>query len=99
MTGVQTCALPISAPESDVPEETTGPKPNAKNSPVTCNEDLQSPSVILVCISTGADMDVIRSWSNSTAQVGHYPFSRGILAVNVVNTCRDLKTMAHLQKL
>lgn len=86
-------------PESDVPDETTGPKSNANNYPITSNEDLQSPSIILVCISTGADMDVTRGWSNSVAQVRHCPFSRSILTVNVVNTCRNLKTMAYLQRL
>lgn len=88
---------PTPVPESDVPEETVGPNSNVNNYAVTCNEDLQSPSILLVCISTGADMDVVRGWCNSATEVGNYLFNV-IFDLDVLNTCRNSRVMAYLQK-
>ncbi|KAM6494152.1 Trafficking protein Mon1 domain containing protein [Amanita muscaria] len=51
--------------ESDVSDNVADPLPGPSNSKIG---DVQSPNVVLVCISTGADMDIIQSWSNSCSQ-------------------------------
>ncbi|KAF8349271.1 trafficking protein Mon1-domain-containing protein [Amanita rubescens] len=80
---------PTPVPECDVPEETVGPNFNANNYAVTCNEDLQSPSLLLVCISTGLDMDVVRGWCDSATQKLE---GDGLLA-EIIDACRSRNTV------
>ncbi|KAK2465184.1 hypothetical protein APHAL10511_002538 [Amanita phalloides] len=81
--------LPTPVPGPSVPEGTTGFKFDIDDSPVAGEEVFQSPGVILVCITTGVDMDVIRSWSNGATQKLE---SDGVLE-EIVEACRSRDTI------
>ncbi|KAF8635850.1 hypothetical protein AX15_000042 [Amanita polypyramis BW_CC] len=76
---------------ASVPEfgETSGPRSDVSHYLGTGKEDVQSPDVVLVCISTGADMDVIRGWSNNASQKLE---NDGLLG-GIIDACRSRNTI------
>jgi len=73
-------------PESDVTDESRILIPGPDNNRVA-RAELQTPSVVLVCISLGAEMDSVRSWSKAASQ----KLENDGLLQEIVDNCRSLK--------